>query len=211
MRYYVATAILKTLIEETYSVLTLINKWTSYTLRPACWHCGRVLTNGPGDRGSISCRVIPKTPNMELDTSLLNTQHYKVRFKGNVEQWKERISPFFYTSVEKLLKRKLSVSPRLRSPTLRNVKPITWLLTIIDFPRLKFCTKTDISYQFQCLFGDFLSNNKHLFNFTYFVEDTHHASFSRQINRPTSEIKHSCPTTEFCKILTDKTIILKQK
>ena len=24
---------------------------------------------------------------MELDTTLLNTQHYKVRFKGKVEQW----------------------------------------------------------------------------------------------------------------------------
>ena len=31
-------------------------------------------------------RVIPKTLKMELDTTLLNTQHYKVRFKGKVEQ-----------------------------------------------------------------------------------------------------------------------------
>ena len=29
---------------------------------------------------------------MELDTTLLNTQHYKVRFKGKVEQSRERSS-----------------------------------------------------------------------------------------------------------------------
>ena len=45
---------------------------------------GRVFTNGPGDPGSISGRVIPKTQKMVLDGSLLNTQHYKVRIKGKV-------------------------------------------------------------------------------------------------------------------------------
>ena len=40
---------------------------------------GRVFTNSPGDRGSIPGRVIPKTFKMVLDTSLLNTQQYKVR------------------------------------------------------------------------------------------------------------------------------------
>ena len=42
----------------------------------------RVFANGPGDRGSIPGRVIPKTLKMVLDTSLLNTQHYEVRIKG---------------------------------------------------------------------------------------------------------------------------------
>ena len=46
----------------------------------------RVFANGPGDLGSIPGRVIPKTLKMVLDTTLLNTQHYKVRFKGKVEQ-----------------------------------------------------------------------------------------------------------------------------
>ena len=49
-------------------------------------HCsclvGRVFTNGPGDLGSIPDRVIPKTLKMVLDTSLLNTQQYKVPNKG---------------------------------------------------------------------------------------------------------------------------------
>ena len=35
----------------------------------------RVFANGPGDQGSISGRVIPKTQKVVLDTSLLNTQH----------------------------------------------------------------------------------------------------------------------------------------
>ena len=42
----------------------------------------KVFANGPGDRGSIPGRVIPKTQKMVLDISLLNTQHYKVQIKG---------------------------------------------------------------------------------------------------------------------------------
>ena len=36
---------------------------------------------------------------MVLDTSLLNTQYYKVRIKGKVEQSRERSSALPYTSV----------------------------------------------------------------------------------------------------------------
>ena len=60
---------------------------------------GRVFTSGPGDLGSIPGRIIPKTFKMVLDTSLLNTQDYKVRIKGKVEQSGERSSDFPYTSV----------------------------------------------------------------------------------------------------------------
>ena len=35
-------------------------------------------------------QVIPKTQKMVLDADLLNTQHYKVRIKGKVEQSKEK-------------------------------------------------------------------------------------------------------------------------
>ena len=60
---------------------------------------GRVFANDPGDLGSIPGRVIPKTLEMVLDTSLLNTQQYKVRIKGKVEQLRERSSALPYTSV----------------------------------------------------------------------------------------------------------------
>ena len=53
----------------------------------------RVFANSPGDLGSISGRVIPKTQKMVLDASLLNTQHYKVRIKGKVEQSREGVAP----------------------------------------------------------------------------------------------------------------------
>ena len=46
----------------------------------------RVFANGPG-------RVIPKTKKMVLDASLLNTQHYKIRIKGKVEQSREGVAP----------------------------------------------------------------------------------------------------------------------
>ena len=60
----------------------------------------RVFSNGPGDLGSIPGRVIPKTLKMVLDASLLNTQHYKVRIKGEVEKSWERnsILPYIWCS-----------------------------------------------------------------------------------------------------------------
>ena len=60
---------------------------------------GRVFTNGPGDLGSIPGQVIPKTLKMVLDTSLFNTQQYKVRIKGKVEQSREWSNILPYTSV----------------------------------------------------------------------------------------------------------------
>ena len=60
---------------------------------------GRVFSNGPEDLGSIQGHVISKTLKMVLDTSLLNTQQYKVRIEGKVEQFKERSSALPYTSV----------------------------------------------------------------------------------------------------------------
>ena len=60
---------------------------------------GRVFANVSGDLGSIQGRVIPKNLKMVVDTSLLNTQQYKVRIKGKVEQFRERNSALLYTSV----------------------------------------------------------------------------------------------------------------
>ena len=71
-------------------------KWFGFCFRVFYF---RVFANGPGDLGSIPGRVIPKTLKMVLDTNLLNTQHYKVRFKGKVEQSWEWSSALPYTLV----------------------------------------------------------------------------------------------------------------
>ena len=42
----------------------------------------RLFAIGSKDQGSIAGRVMPKTPKMVLDASLLNTQHYTVWIKG---------------------------------------------------------------------------------------------------------------------------------
>ena len=44
-------------------------------------------------------RVIPKTKKMVFDAAFVNTQHYKVRIKGKVEQSREWSSALNYTSV----------------------------------------------------------------------------------------------------------------
>ena len=59
----------------------------------------KMFSNGPGDLGSIPGHVIPKTLKMVLDTSLLNTQPYKVCIKGKMQQSRERSSTLSYTSV----------------------------------------------------------------------------------------------------------------
>ena len=59
----------------------------------------RVLANDSRDQGSIPGRLIPKTQKLIPDATLLNTQHYKVRIKGKVEQSKERSSTLPYTLV----------------------------------------------------------------------------------------------------------------
>ena len=58
-----------------------------------------VFANGPGDLSLIPGRVIPKTQKILLDSSLLNTQQYKVGIKGKVEQSMEKSSALPYTSV----------------------------------------------------------------------------------------------------------------
>ena len=59
----------------------------------------RVFTNGAVGLGSIPGRVMPKTFKMVPDTSLFNTQQYKVRIKRKVEQSRERSSAFPYMLV----------------------------------------------------------------------------------------------------------------
>ena len=61
---------------------------------------GRVFGNGPGDQGSILGQVIPKILKMVRETSLLNSQHYKVSIKGKVEQSKERNRTLPYTPLQ---------------------------------------------------------------------------------------------------------------
>ena len=56
---------------------------------------GRVFIKGPGNLGSIPGRIIK----MVIDTSLLNTQQYKVRIESKMEQSRERSSALSYTSL----------------------------------------------------------------------------------------------------------------
>ena len=51
------------------------------------------------NRRSIAGRVIPKTQRMVLDAAFLNTQHFKVRIKGRVEQSRKWSSVLSNTSV----------------------------------------------------------------------------------------------------------------
>ena len=59
----------------------------------------RLFANGPENLGSIPGSIIPKTLKMVVDTSLLNTQQYKVCIKGKVEQSRERSNALPYISV----------------------------------------------------------------------------------------------------------------
>ena len=59
----------------------------------------RVFANDPGDWGLIPGRVLPKIQKIVHNAALLNTQLYKVRIKGKIEQTRELSSAIPYTSV----------------------------------------------------------------------------------------------------------------
>ena len=59
----------------------------------------KVFANGPRDRGSIPGGGILKTQKIVLDSSILNTHHYKVKTKGKVEQSREEGSTLPYNLV----------------------------------------------------------------------------------------------------------------
>ena len=74
----------------------------------------RVFVNGPGDWGSIHGRVIPKTQKMVFDTTLLKTQHYKVRIKGKVEQSRKWVVPLHQHLGVVDIEKESSGHPRLK-------------------------------------------------------------------------------------------------
>ena len=85
-----------------------------FTLDRAIGLMSRVFANGIGDLRSILDRVILMTQK-KYDATLFNTQHYKVRNKGKVEQSKKWSNAFPYhlgvVATEK-------GRPRRRSPNL---------------------------------------------------------------------------------------------
>ena len=82
--YYIICISFLFVVRILYFIVTIV--FPSFEVNRLIGLVGRVSTSGPGDMGSIPRSVIPKTLKMVLDTSLLNTQRYKVRIKGKVEQ-----------------------------------------------------------------------------------------------------------------------------
>ena len=58
-----------------------------------------MFANCPGEWGLIPGQVIPKTQNMVLDASLLNTQHYKIWVKGKWSNPGKGVVPPIHLSV----------------------------------------------------------------------------------------------------------------
>ena len=75
-----------------------INFQDCIKLDPLIGLVGRVFANGPGDRVQSQVRSY-QTLKMVFNTNLINTQHYKVRIKGKIEQSRGRSSTLPYTSV----------------------------------------------------------------------------------------------------------------
>ena len=96
------------------NTLTTISMGQLYIPNRLIGLVGRVFTSVPG----AWVHVIPKSLKMVLDGSLLNTQQYKVRIKGKVEQSRETCSVLLCNSALWRLKRKPSSRPLLRSLTL---------------------------------------------------------------------------------------------
>ena len=77
----------------------------------------RVFANGLGDWGSTASRVIPKILKMELDASLLNSQHHRVQIKGWWSNSGKGVAPFPKPRCSSYLKRSLKVAFDYGRPT----------------------------------------------------------------------------------------------
>ena len=52
-------------------------------------YISRVFTTVPGDMDSIPGRIVPQTSKMVLMPPFITLQHYKVRIKGKLAQFRE--------------------------------------------------------------------------------------------------------------------------
>ena len=76
-----------------------MNDYILLTIISAHWPSEYSVRQWPGRPGFSSKSCHTKGSKMVLDTFLHNTQHYKVRMKGKVEQSRKRSSDLPYTSV----------------------------------------------------------------------------------------------------------------
>ena len=86
--------------------MRLLNLRINFFIADFCPHLGsflfffkECLPNTQETWVQSQVRIIPKTLKMVLDTSLLNTQQYKVHIEGKVDQFRELSSALPYTSV----------------------------------------------------------------------------------------------------------------
>ena len=101
----------------------------------------RVFANGSGDRGSIPDRVLPKTQKLVLDAVLLNTQHYKVRIKGKMEQSREWGSTLLHLGVVAIEKGAFW-SPLLYLPRLIIILSFMIIITTMIIGRIELIQST---------------------------------------------------------------------
>ena len=83
-----------------------------------------MFANGLGDQGLIPGQVITKTQKMVLDSSLLNTQHYKVQIKRKWSNPGKRIVPSLKLHCSSYWKGNLWVTLNYGRPTYIFIMPI---------------------------------------------------------------------------------------
>ena len=113
-----------------------------------------MVTNSPGDRGSIPGPVIPKIQPTVLDASWLNSLHYKVWIKSERRNpgKKVTLTPLPVVAIEK----GASGRPQLRSTDLFNSIWRTWISEI------------NLSWKWNTI-SKFLLNKNIYFALVYFV------------------------------------------
>ena len=109
-----------------------------------------MFPNGPGDLGSILSRVIPKTLQMVLDASLLNTRHYTMWIKGKRSSPGKGVAPSSTLQYSTYWKGSLWVTLDYDWPTYKILfQSSTMYFSIITLSSLNSCL---ISKTFQLWF-----------------------------------------------------------
>ena len=80
-------------------ILNLPGQIGEIRMNRAIGRMSRIFAHGRVDRGSLPVWVITKTQKLVPGAALFNTQHYKLRIKGKMDQSREWSSALPYTSV----------------------------------------------------------------------------------------------------------------
>ena len=173
----------------------------------------------------ISCRIMEFKicifwQHFFVDTNFMKYNRHFMSTYVMKKYWKYWFTETLFSSDEKILKTLIHRNILPTDPN-KKIKLIIYynkfktsnlVIKNNSSPSIGVLQKNNVIYKFKCPLGDCISDNDSIgwFNLYYPVEETYNAPFWYKFNSSALK-KHSCPTTQLRKILTDNTTIFEHQ